>query len=467
MKRLLCLCLLWLPVMLAAREYAPYEALTLDLQTPVRQCRLTPLLLGDGKPGFVTVFSEEKSIDPYEGSFTFPKDTPKIAVFDAEGKELWRRELPYTIPGVWFMPLLPMDMDGDGCDEIYYVVNTCKRPFDYDGYHLERADARTGEVTGSWRWPAPSHNQANSYKWRFLLVGGHADDGSPVLVTVQGTYREIRMQAWNADMSRRWKVEIPDDGHGARGSHSTPIIDLYRDGREQFLYGERCFSFDTGKQLFILDGEIWNEHSDLVQPWWNEAAGCWCFFTTREKGDNGKLPRAVMFDQSGRHMWEIAECRGHYHHGWVGNFGPHGEWIAMAGRYPLRGEDLPAKSCIARTYDAVTGEEVRIDFPIKGTVVDFNGDGIHELYTDGKLYDRTGRVVLTTGKGILVAAKKVLDLPGEQLVVVSSKGRIVFWADRNASETPLQQARFDTAVYRDNVRLSSVGYGHRFPVLNF
>lgn len=42
------------------------------------------------------------------------------------------------------MPLLPMDMDGDGCDEIYYVANTCERPFDYDGYRLERADARTG-----------------------------------------------------------------------------------------------------------------------------------------------------------------------------------------------------------------------------------------------------------------------------------------------------------------------------------
>lgn len=107
---------------------------------------------------------------------------------------------------------------------------------------------------------------------------------------------------------------------------------------------------------------------------------------------------------------------------------------------------------------------MKIDFPIKGTVVDFNGDGIHELYTDGTLYDRTGRIVLTTGKGILVAAKKVLPLAGEQIVVARPDGRIVFWADRNARENP---ARFDTDVYRDNVRLSSVGYGHRYPVLNF
>ena len=43
-------------------------------------------------------------------------------------------------------------------------------------------------------------------------------------------------------------------------------------------------------------------------------------------------------------------------------------------------------------------------------------------------------------------------------------GRIVFWADGNAREAP---GRFDTDVYRDNVRLSSSGYGHRYPVLDF
>lgn len=125
------------------------------------------------------------------------------------------------------------------------------------------------------------------------------------------------------------------------------------------------------------------------------------------------------------------------------------------------------KGGVAKTYDARTGEELKIDFPIKGTVVDFNGDGIHELFTDGALYDRTGRVVLKTGKGILVAAKKVLPLAGEQVVVAHPDGRIVFWADRNARENQTQQARFDTDVYRDNVRLSSAGYGHRYPVLNF
>lgn len=155
MKHLLFLLAL-LPLLAQGADFAPRKALTINLGMPVKQCRLSPVQLGGGAQGFAVVFSAEKSIDPYEGSFTFPKDTPKIAVFDPQGRELWRRELPFTIPGLWFMPMLPMDMDGDGVDEIYYVANTCERPFDTAGYRLERADALTGRVTDSRKWPAPT-----------------------------------------------------------------------------------------------------------------------------------------------------------------------------------------------------------------------------------------------------------------------------------------------------------------------
>ncbi|MEI3554358.1 MAG: hypothetical protein V8Q54_06745 [Alistipes senegalensis] len=127
---------------------APRGIPTLDLGTPVKQCRLTPLDLGNGERGFVTVFSAEKSIDPYEGSFTFPKDTPKIAVFDASGRELWRRELPHTIPVC----------GSCRCCRWTWTVTDAMNPSRRQHlrtplrlrHRLERADARTGRVTGSW-----------------------------------------------------------------------------------------------------------------------------------------------------------------------------------------------------------------------------------------------------------------------------------------------------------------------------
>jgi outer membrane protein assembly factor BamB len=155
------------------------------MKIPVKFLQAAPIDLGNNEKGLVILFSEERNIDPFEGSFRFPKSSPKLAVFNRNGKELWRRELPYSIPGIWFIPLLPFDMNRDGIDEVYYVNNIGELPFNYDTYKLVRADARTGNVTGQWDWTAPSHNQANSYKWRFFLIGGYVKD-EPVLVTTQG-----------------------------------------------------------------------------------------------------------------------------------------------------------------------------------------------------------------------------------------------------------------------------------------
>ncbi len=445
---------------------SPYVALEFNMKVPVNFFRAAPVNLGTNQKGFVTLFSEESNIDPFEGSFRFPENTPKLAVFTQDGKELWRCELPYSIPGIWFIPVLPFDMNRNGIDEIYYVANTGKLPFNYDTYKLVQADALTGRVTGQWDWTAPSHNQANSYKWRFFLIGGYVRN-EPVLVTTQGTYRDMKLQAWNTDMRSRWTVTYPDDFKGSRGSHSTPVLDINNDGSYEFMYGERCISFDTGKELFVLDGEVWGDHSDMVLPVFNASDNQWNFFTTREKGDDGRLSRSVMFNQEGEHLWEISDKKGHYHYGWVGNFGAKGERIAMAGRYPLKSENLPEKTCVGKTYDANTGDEVPIHFPLTGIVIDFNGDGIHEIYHDNSMYNNQGEKLFSTEKGTIAIAKKILNLPGEQLMLALPDGRVQIWADRNAKDTLAQKKRFADLMYYENVRHSASGYNFRLPILNF
>ncbi len=83
---------------------------------PLGQCRAAPVNLGEGAPeAFVAAFSADFDVDPYPEMFFPPDDTLKLAVFTFDGRELWRRDLGRGVPpGMWFAPVLPVDLDGDG-----------------------------------------------------------------------------------------------------------------------------------------------------------------------------------------------------------------------------------------------------------------------------------------------------------------------------------------------------------------
>jgi hypothetical protein len=447
-------------------QYDPYVALEIDMKTPTNFLRIAPVDLGEGEKGFVILFSEQPNIDPYEGNFVFPQHTAWLAVTTNKGEELWRKELPdQTIPGQWFIPVLGFDLDKKGRDDIFYVANVGRQPFRSNNFRLIQADVRTGEIIGEHPWIAPSHNQAHSYKWRFFLIGGYVK-GEPVLVTAQGTYRDMILRAWNPGMQRRWQIYYPDDFDGPRGSHDTAILDMDRTGVFQFMYGERCISFDDGTELFVLDGDVWYDHSDTVLPFYDKKNDTWNFFTTREKGDHGRVPRSVTFHRDGRHLWAVDSMRGHWHYGIVGDLGPNGERVAAAARYPFREEDLPPRTPVGNWHDAYTGEILDIPLPLTGYVLDFNGDGVSEFFAQGTLLNNKGETILST-RGRIVNAYKLLDLPGEQLTVYFPDGRIQIWADRNARETPEMQKRFADPIYKINVKHSAVGYNVRFPILNY
>jgi hypothetical protein len=465
---------------------AAYKAFEIDVGIPTGQFRAAPINLGGGQRGLAVVFGQDPNVDPAESSFFFPRHKPILAVFTLDGCELWRRELPNAIPGVWFVPLLPFDMDRDGADELYYVDNIGEKPFVYKNFRLTRADACSGKVTGQWPWLIPTHNQASSYKWRFSLIGGYASDGAPVLVSAQGCYHDMRLVARNSDMTKRWEnfyPDAPDDASfdGPRSSHSNALLDLDRNparrGAAQFMWGERCIDFDDGRERITLDHGEWNNHSDTVLPIYDRATGQWNFWTVREKGSDGKRPRAVMFNQAGDKMWAVPEKTGHFHYGWVGNMGANGERIALAGCYVTSKDagnpdifKTGGKSdAICKFYEAKTGKRIPTPkFPPIGQILDFNGDGIHEIFFQGALYDHRGEKVLDLGDTHGVIYKHILpDLPGEHLMVHTSGGKLQIWADRNAKDTPEMAARYKDPMYYENVRHSAVGYNNRFPILNY
>ena len=447
--------------------YDPYVALEFNMGMPINFFRIAPVDLGQGEKGFVTLFSQERNLDPFEGNFSFPKYPAWIAVFTEKGKELWRTQLPdQTIPGDWFIPVLGFDLDKKGQDDIFYVANVGNRPFNYSDFKLIRANVRTGEVIAQYPWNTPSHNQANSYKWRFFLIGGYVK-GEPVLVTTQGTYRDMKLQAWSSGMKKRWDIYYPDDFNGPRGSHDTPILDMDKTGVYQFMYGERCISLDDGKELFVLDRDVWYDHSDVVLPFYDKKKDTWNFFTTREKGDDGKVPRSVTFNRDGSHLWQVDSMKGHWHYGMVGDLGPNGERVAAASRYLFSSENIRGVSSVGNWHDAYTGKVIDIPLPREGFVLDFNGDGVSEMYLSDVLYNHKGEKIMTLERSSMACLYKVLDLPGEQITVYYRDGRVQIWADRNAKENEAMQKRFADPIYKINTKHTSIGYNCRFPILNY
>jgi hypothetical protein len=439
--------------------------LELSLGSPVGQLRAAPVELGPGAPrAMLAVYAADFDVDPYVEMFFFPTDTLKLALFTDTGEVLWRRDLGRgVVPGVWFCPVLPFDLDGDGVEEIWFVNNVdAKHPLGLSSYRLERLDARTGATTGQWHWPSLGGNQSLSHTFRNFIIAGRVK-GEPVLVTAQGTYEDMFLQAWRPDMSPRWEVYIPQEAPGARGSHMCPITDLDGDGVEELMWGERCIELDGGTERFCADRDVYRGHSDIIQPLLDRATGRWFLYTCRE-GDARAAPRVALFDDTGRRVWGALD-EGHMDMGWVARLGPDREPLAMAiriGHKTCGPDGRFHQECEEFTFNALTGTPHPLPFRVYQTVpVDLDGDGYHELVRgvpggDGEVLDRHGRRVGSVG-GPIALASKLLAHPGEQVLSYHPDGTVRIWGDRNASDTPEARERYAHPFYRANIGLGSTG----------
>lgn len=439
--------------------------LTLPLGQPVGQLRATPVQLGsDGPRAILAAYAADFDVDPYHEMFFFPKDTLKLILFTTDGEILWKKDLgPGVVPGMWFCPVFPFDLDGDGSDEIYFVdnVNT-QHPLGLSGYRLARLDASTGETTGEWPWPHHGGGESISHVYRYFIIGGHVHD-QPVLVTASGTYHHMLLRGYHPDMTQRWEYRIPADAPGARGSHMCPIIDINEDGIDELLWGERCISLDTGRELFCADRDTYRGHSDVIAPTLDHATGRWSIYTIRE-GDGNVSPRVAMFDDQGQRTWGAVD-HGHMDMGWVARLQDDGSHTAMAIRIGHKTCGPDGRFHQDRTefiFDARTGEPVNLPFSVYGTLpVDLDGDGLHELVhgvagQDGTVRSRTGEAFGQIA-GPVAIASKLIDHAGEQLLDYTPDGIVRLWADLDAQDSPAAQARYAHPFYRASQRLGITG----------
>lgn len=440
--------------------------LEIPLGSPIGQLRAVPIDLGCGATrAFLAVYCADFDIDPWIEMFFLPTDTLKMALFSEHGEILWRRDLGKgVVPGLWFCPVFPFDLDGDGLDEIWCVNNVnVDHPLGVSGYQLERINAWNGEMTGRWQWPNHGGKQSLSHTFRNFVLGGYVGE-EPVLVTAQGTYGDMFLQGWNPDLTLRWERVTDRDAPGARGSHMCAITDLDGDGVQEVLWGERCIELSQGREVFCADRDAYRGHSDVVQPVLDRERERWCIYTCRES-DPQASPRVVLFDDQGERVWGAID-EGHIDLGWVARLGPGGRPIASAvrvggktcgpaGRFHTQIEEF--------AFDALTGYPVELPFKSYGTIpVDLNGDGYHELVCGrasrgGKVIDRHGNVIAQLGAAVAMASK-CMSWPGEQLLAHYPDGTVRVWGDRNACDVPDALARYEHPFYTANQRASGVGY---------
>jgi hypothetical protein len=430
-----------------------------NVGSPIHQLRAAPVSLGPGKDeAIVAIHSAEGNVDPWHEGFRFPKDTYKLMLFARSGEILWQRDLGRGIvPGTWFCPVYPFDLNGDGVDEIWLLSNSDEEhPLRISNYKLESIDALTGETIGQWSWPRYRRGYISmSDSFRNFIMGGFVH-GQPVLITAQGTYGSMNLQAWNPDMTERWEISIGMESPGARGSHMCTVLDLNNDGVDEMFWGERCFELDQGTELFCAERDIWSGHSDIVQPTWDMENNRWYIYTTRETLQD-QNPRVVLFDDRGERVWANVDI-GHMHSGWVARLGDDFRQLALAVRVGNQSKHLGEEFI----FDALTGKQVTLPFTVINTLpIDLNGDGYHELvHPDGKVLDRHGNEIGKIGSRQAFSAK-LWGLPGEQAVNSSADGMIRIWADSAASDSNVALQRFEHPYYLANRRAYAVGYNNK------
>ena len=436
----------------------------------------TPVNIGDGKVGNLFVYSED-FVDPGEEYYHHPKDTLKFAMFGPNGEKMWEKDLGQgVLPGVWFCPVLPLDLDQDGIDEIYFVNNLSElHPFTMVYRYLEAISPLTGETIDRWQWPMNTFEDRMSLCYRFYLVAGYSK-GEPVLITSQGTYGDMYLQAYGPGMTKKWERKISKDEKGPKASHITPVIDFNDDGIDELFWGERLISLEDGNDVMCFDKSYYG-HSDILIPFVDYDTGKKYLFTGRE-GYDEIPPRVVTFNEDGSKAWEAID-QGHIHYGWIANINIQGKnrRIAMAMKivqsYAEQGVAIDDK--VEYYFDAYTGEVVLSTIPFKGADVfpiDINGDGYSEFFcyegeNKGWILDSNGNKIFKISEDFEshVHAHKngyILDeYKCEQLMLSGKDGIVRIYGDTNAKGSEIFNYRHNYKGYHKACqKLMASGYNN-------
>lgn len=438
---------------------------TFDVGTKPRQARSVELMIGD--EAFVLLcVSENPLLDPWPESFGYIDHPLALMLFDKDGNKRWKRVFGRgTVPGIWFSPFIAFDLDGDGTDEIYFVHNTDDdHPFSQFNTVLEKIDPRNGETVECYPFPAQNTVlEKMSYAFRHNLSAGYVD-GEAVLVTAQGAYTNMYLQAYTKGMKPLWERVIAKDEKGSRASHHICVYDYNGDGVDEMFYGERMISLADGHDVACFGADTFSGHSDVVLPFYDDEDNYYVY-TCRENGSYVGCDRVVTFDADGNVVWRALTAtdegpQNHIHYGWLATVKPDYRRIVMACNLGAGNKHTVAD---IYTFDALTGAPTDFPFPqplSRIIPIDVNGDGYHEFFGDGKIYDCEGKVLIDLGEdAVAVKHTKMLGLSGEQ-ILIRRKGESVIelWGDDEAVESERFCKRHSRGFHSHMNKLTGAGY---------
>lgn len=429
----------------------------IDLKMPIEHMRITGVVL-NGRRHLLVKHTASKRIDPWEEEFEYPTDSYKLSLLDLEaGKVLWTRDLGMGIvTGDWFCPVLSFDIDGDGDDEVFFMDNNRPRkPLSLDR-SLVGLRAKDGKEF--LRFPVKITLSTPSETYRFVLMGGKGKNGKPVLVVQNGTYSFMDFFAYDKKGKLLWKRSIQKDG-SPRASHCNNVFDFNGDGGDEILWGERLMAIDSGKDLHIGSGDGWDRHSDIVMPVFDgkgKFLGVWDCREDRARGVKGQF-RCNFYDEKLRIRWGVID-KGHMDRGGVIRIRPDGEKLFWTQEEPSSWTSKDRKQVPAR-YFTMKGKEVFLPFKTlqPPRPVDIDGDGVHEIYFHGVIYNLKGKALATAPVSGAVLAHVRDDLPGEQ-VIGCSGSKIVILADPNAKWSEAGKKRYAHPYYNSCLHNAAVGY---------
>ncbi len=215
---------------------------------------------GDGRLDYL-VKQPDFNTDPYQqpGYWKKSEDTYKLEAYRHDGTFLWRYDMGWSIEeGIWYSPIVVYDLDGDGRAEVF-----CKAgegdPREPTGHvksgpeYLVMLDGLTGEVKRRLSWPSREGFDDYNYYSRNLLGIAYLDGQRPHLMVERGTYKIIKLQAYDPTLTLEWSWEASGEFQRYRGQgmHGMHAADVDGDGRDEVVIGAAVID-DNGRPLWNL-----------------------------------------------------------------------------------------------------------------------------------------------------------------------------------------------------------------------